>query len=178
MSVRHNDDSNVSTLEKKIPKIYHVLEELNYGILRIYAEFWKKIHKKYNPGLSEQLGASKDTIHCHIKILGKSYNSSTSVLHELIPKQTQRRMDICRCLICNTMDDRFIRRIVTCDGKWIHYRNPGASKQWLGPCHPVKIIVKKNLFGPKVMYVWWNFEGVIHWEFVPNGRAADADLYS
>ena len=37
----------------------------------------------------------------------------------------------------------------------------------------------KNRFGPKVMLcVWWNFEGVIHWEFVPNGRAVDADLYS
>ena len=36
-----------------------------------------------------------------------------------------------------------------------------------------------NLFDRKVMLcVWWNFEGVIHWEFVPNGRAVDADLYS
>ena len=26
--------------------------------------------------------------------------------------------------------------------------------------------------------VWWNFECVIHLEFVPNGRAVDADLYS
>ena len=26
--------------------------------------------------------------------------------------------------------------------------------------------------------VSWNFEGVIHWEFVPNGRAVDADLHS
>ena len=36
----------------------------------------------------------------------------------------------------------------------------------------------KILFGIKVMFVWWNFEGVIHWEFDPNGRAVDADLYS
>ena len=38
--------SNVSTLEKKILQINHVLEYLNYGIMRIYAEFWKRIHKK------------------------------------------------------------------------------------------------------------------------------------
>ena len=38
---------------------------------------------------------------------------------------------------------------------------------------------QRNCFGHKVMLcVWWNFEGVIHWEFVPNGRAVDADLYS
>ena len=37
----------------------------------------------------------------------------------------------------------------------------------------------KNRFGHKVMLcVWFNFEGVIHCEFVPDGRAVDADLYS
>ena len=36
----------------------------------------------------------------------------------------------------------------------------------------------KNRFGPKVMCVWWNFEGVICWEFVPNGCAVDPDHYS
>ena len=37
----------------------------------------------------------------------------------------------------------------------------------------------KNLFGRKVMLcVRWNFEGVIHWEFVPSGHAVIADVYS
>ena len=29
-----------------------------------------------------------------------------------------------------------------------------------------------------MLYVWWNFEGVIHWEFVPIGCLVDTDLYS
>ena len=29
-----------------------------------------------------------------------------------------------------------------------------------------------------MLCVWWNSEGVIHWEFVPNVRAVDVDLYS
>ena len=29
-----------------------------------------------------------------------------------------------------------------------------------------------------MLSAWWNFEGVIHWKFVPNGRAVNADLYS
>ena len=29
-----------------------------------------------------------------------------------------------------------------------------------------------------MLCVWWNFEFMIHWKFVPNGRAVDADLYS
>ena len=28
-----------------------------------------------------------------------------------------------------------------------------------------------------MLCVWWNFEDVIHWEFVSNGRAIDTDLY-
>ena len=74
VSVWHNDGSNLSTVKKKTLNIYQVLEDLNYGILRIYAEFWKKIR------LSEELGVSKDTIHRHIKTLGKSYRSCTSIL--------------------------------------------------------------------------------------------------
>ena len=30
---------------------------------------------------------------------------------------------------------------------------------------------------PMPLCVWWNFEGDIHWEFVPNGCTVDADLY-
>ena len=29
-----------------------------------------------------------------------------------------------------------------------------------------------------MLCAWWNFEGVIDWEFVPNGRAVNEDLYS
>ena len=39
VSVWYNDSSNVLILVKKTLKIHHVLEDLNYGILRIYAEF-------------------------------------------------------------------------------------------------------------------------------------------
>ena len=46
VNVWHNDGSNVSTLEKKTLKIYHLLEDLNYEILRIYADVWKKFRKK------------------------------------------------------------------------------------------------------------------------------------
>ena len=42
-----------------------------------------------------------------------------------------------------------------------------------------KVFVKNDRFGPKVILcVWWNFEVVVHWEFVPNGHAVDAELYS
>ena len=98
--------------------------------------------------LSEELGASKDTIHRQIKTLGKSYRSCRSVPHELTPQQDQRRLNISH-LIGNTMDDIFFRRIVTCDEKWVYNRNPEASKQCLGSHQPAKVIVKKIGSAPK-----------------------------
>ena len=80
-SAWHNDGSNFSTLVKKTLKIYHVLKDLNYGILKIYAEFWKKIRKKKKSTrrLLKELGASKDTIHRQIKTLAKTYRSCSSI---------------------------------------------------------------------------------------------------
>ena len=66
-----------------------------------------------------ELGASNDTIHRQIKTLGNSYRSCRSVPHELTPQQDKRRVDICRQLIVNAMDDSSIRRIVTCDKKLV-----------------------------------------------------------
>ena len=121
VNVSHSDGSNVSTVEKKTLKIY----------------------QKSTCRLSEELGASKDTIHCQINILRKSYRSSKPVTHELAHQQVQRKVDFCRQPIGNPMDDRFFKRIVTCDEKWIYYRKPDALKELLSPRQPAKVIVKK-----------------------------------
>ena len=141
------------------------MKDINYGILRICPEFWKKIRKK--KVLSEELGASKETIHRQTKTFGKSHRSFRFVPHELTPQQPERRVHIC------PMDDRFIRRIVTC-GK------NGSITATLTPRTPQNSgSIPVNLPKPQLKNrcVWLNFEGVIHWEFVPNGRAVDANLY-
>ena len=71
----------------------------------------------------------------------------------MTPQQAQRRVDICHLLISNPMDDRFIRRIVTCDEKWIYHRNPDALKKWLGSHQHAKVIVKKIDSAPKYLLV-------------------------
>ena len=104
VNVWHNNNSNISTLEKKTLKIYSVLEE---NICRVL----EKNPQKSTYRLSE-LGASKDIIHHQIKTLGKSYRSCRSIPHKLTPQQAQHGEDICQ-FIGNPMDDRYIRRIVT-----------------------------------------------------------------
>ena len=114
----HNDGSKVSTLEKKTLKIFHVPEDLDYGILRAYMQNVGRKSAKGTRRLSEEFGTSRDVIHHRIKTLGKSYRSCRSVPHKLTSQLAQHRVDIfCHQLIDNPMDDRFIRRIVTCDEK-------------------------------------------------------------
>ena len=86
VSVWHNDRSKVSTLEKKTPKIYHVLENLIMVYWEYMQSFERKSAKETRPTrrLSEELRASKDTIHRQIKKLGKSYTSCRPAPHELI----------------------------------------------------------------------------------------------
>ena len=141
--------------------------------------FVEKNPQKSTRRPSEEIGTPKDIKYCQIETLGKSYRSCRSVPHELTPQQVQNRVYICQHILGNPMDDRFIKRIVTCDENWVYYRKFDASKQWLRPRQPAKIIVKRNQFGPKVM-LWdsWNVEGVVHWEFVPNGSAVDTAIYS
>ena len=82
-------------------------------------------------------------MHQKIPYITRLENHKEAVPHELTPQQAPRRVDVCRQLIGNPVDDRFIRRIVTCDEKWVYYRNPDASKHWLGLREPAKVIVKK-----------------------------------
>ena len=113
------------------------------NICSVLEEIPQNNNKKGLGRLSEELSALKDTIHRKSKVLGKSYRRCRSVPHEFTAQQARHKVDICRQLIGNPMDDRYIRKIVTCDEKWVYYCNSDASKQWLGPRQPAKVIVKE-----------------------------------
>ena len=50
-----NDGPNVSTLEKETLNIYHVMEDLNYGILRIYMQSLEENTQKVSIGYQKNL---------------------------------------------------------------------------------------------------------------------------
>ena len=137
-----------------------------------------------NPGtstrrLSDELGVSHMTAARHLHRIGKVHRSCRVVPHDLSAAQAQRRVEACIQLRTNPKDERFLKRIVTGDEKWVYYRNPDMRKQWLDPGQPANPVVKQKSFERKVMLcVWWNFEGVVHFELVPEGLAINAELYS
>jgi histone-lysine N-methyltransferase SETMAR len=75
-------------------------------------------------------------------------------------------------------DHRFIKRIATCDKKWIYLNNPDLQKQWLDKGQLPVPVAKRERFEKKVLLcVWWNYEGLIYYELVPDGCTINADVY-
>ena len=129
--------------------------------------------------LSGETGVSQSTIVRHLHELGKVNRRCREVPHELNEKQAERRVEVCRQLLQNPRDERFIRRIVTCDEKWIYFSNPNKENQWLDPGQMAKPVAKRDRFSKKVMLcVWWNYEGIIYFELTPNNIAINSELYS
>ena len=67
--------------------------------------------------LVEQFGPSKFTICMHLPLNGKVNRCSREIPHELNEINAQRRVDICKELLKNLFDRRFVKRIVTGDEK-------------------------------------------------------------
>ena len=128
--------------------------------------------------LSAELCIPQTSVFRHLHVLGKINKSCREVPHDLTEIQAQNRVNACRKLLENPRDDRFIRQIVTCDEKWVYFSNPDKRNQWLNPGQEAEPVTKRDRFSRKALLcVWWNFEGVIHFELVPNDRAINADLY-
>ena len=128
--------------------------------------------------LSAALDIPQTSVVRHLNIIGKVNRRCREVPHDLTENQAHNRVDTCRKLLEHPRDDRFIRRIVTCDEKWVYFNNPDKQNQWLDPGQMAEPVAKRDRFSKKALLcVWWNFEGVIHFELVPNGRTIDADLY-
>ena len=83
--------------------------------------------------LSAELDIPQTSVVRHLKAIGKVNRRCREVPHDLTENQAQNRVDICRKLLQNPRDDRFIRRIVTYNEKWVYFNNPDKQNQWLDP---------------------------------------------
>ena len=89
-----------------------------------------------NPGastrqLATEVQSSQTSVVRHLHQLGFRSRQPRMVPHDLTPAQAQQRVTLCAELLRNPTDDRFWRRIITNDEKWILLRYPDTGKQWL-----------------------------------------------
>lgn len=128
--------------------------------------------------LEAELGISHMTVWNHLQKFEFVHKKPRQDPHELTKAQANKRVEVCRQLLNNPLDDRFWKRIVTSDEKWVYLVNHNRDKRWVPKGQTTPSVPKQDRFGKKVLLcVWWNFEGIVHFELVPNGRAINAELY-
>jgi histone-lysine N-methyltransferase SETMAR len=96
----------------------------------------------------------------------------------LTEKQKNQRFDAAQQLLQRQQEQPFLDWIVTCDEKWISYKNPVKKRQWLSPGQPAVQTPKPDWRQKRALFcVWWWRGGIIHWEIVPNGQTINAQYY-
>ncbi|UYV76539.1 hypothetical protein LAZ67_14001051 [Cordylochernes scorpioides] len=127
--------------------------------------------------MSSRLGPSKDMINRTLHKLYFVNKCPKKYPHDLTIAQSQREVDICKRLLENPQDLR--KRIVTGDEKRIYLRNLDPKRQWVQFDQEAKPVVKQDRFGHKVMLsVWWNIDGIVHYQLVSDDRVVKSDLDS
>jgi histone-lysine N-methyltransferase SETMAR len=101
------------------------------------------------------------------------------VPHELNEAQKQKRFDAATRLFERYSNDELdLEQIVTCDEKWIAFDNPHRHNEWRSEGQaPSSTPVKDFRKEKRMLIVFWDRRGVIHWELLEKGQSMTAVLY-
>lgn len=134
--------------------------------------------------IASELGISHGSVH---SILHNDLNMHRVCLHMvpkmLSPEQKEMRVTMSTDLIAMTdADDSFLRKIVTGDETWCFLYDPQTKRQsaeWKSKNSPRKQKFRLDRSRGKVMLeVFFDYSGLIHYEFIPEGRTINKQLYT
>lgn len=133
--------------------------------------------------LANAMNCDHSTIVRHLHSMGKVQKSGVWIPHALSPNQKNQRVAICASLLARHQLARdqhrpFLSNIVTGDEKWCLYINIRKRKEWLSPNKKATPRTKANAHPQKIMLcIWWDKEGVLYYELLPQGETITADIY-
>jgi histone-lysine N-methyltransferase SETMAR len=129
--------------------------------------------------LSIELGVSHVTVVSHLKEIGKRKKLDKWVPHHLTDNHQNRRLEVASSLPLRHRNEPFLKRIMTCDEKWIFFDNTRRGGQWLDIDELPRHFPKQDLFPKKVMVsVWWGVTGIIHYSFLKRGKTITSESCS
>ncbi len=134
--------------------------------------------------LAETMQISHMTISRHLHSMGKVQKLGSWVPHQLDDRNKNQRITISASLLARHRQalnehQSFLKRIITGDEKWCMYVNMKQRKGWVSPNKQATPRVKPELHPQKTMLsVWWDWEGVIHFELLPRNETITAQLYT
>jgi histone-lysine N-methyltransferase SETMAR len=129
--------------------------------------------------LADEFGCCPKTICNILHELGKTWKKAKWVPHELTDAQKLKRVEASTRLLELFEDDPdILEDIVTVDEKWVGFNNPYKHNEWLSEGQkpsgtPVKDFRKEK----RMLVVFWNRGGIVHYEFLAKGQTMNAVLY-
>lgn len=111
--------------------------------------------------------------------MGKVNKLGAWIPHTLTDGQLATRVSICSSLMSRFRIEPFLDRIVTGDEKWVLRVNTVRKRQWVDSDSQAAPCPKANLHPKKVLLcVWWNMNGIVHFELLPPNYTVTAELYA
>ena len=128
--------------------------------------------------LLDKLNSPWSTVQEHLKQIGKVNREGVWVPHSLSEENKANRSITCNLLLQRHKAEPLFDRVVTGDEKWVLYDNPKCKRQWLFP-KQTPVPTRKPGLHPKkaLLCVWWNIQGIIHFEVLEPGQTITSDLY-
>lgn len=133
--------------------------------------------------LTEKMGCTHPTVIKHLEEMGKVQKFGAWVPHKLSQANKDDRVIACSSLLArhqlaSKQRRPFLSLIVTGDEKWCLYVNMKNRKEWVDKDQQATPRVKQGLHPLKSMLcVWWNMEGIIHWELLEKNNTINAEVY-
>ncbi|KAK6021368.1 transposase, partial [Ostertagia ostertagi] len=123
------------------------------------------------------------TILRHLHSMEYTQKLGSWVPHELTEETKASRLriaaqNLARHRATHDHRNRFLHRIITGDEKWCLYANVKQRKQWICAGDTPTPRVRQDLHPDEIMLcVWWDWEGIGHWETLEKNQTVDKDLY-
>nr|KAF6374223.1 hypothetical protein mPipKuh1_009456 [Pipistrellus kuhlii] len=128
--------------------------------------------------IAEKLHVSHTCIENHLKQLGYIRKLDTWVPQELKESQLMQRISSCDLLKKRNENDPFLKRLITGDEKWVVYNNIKRKRSWSRPGELTQTTSKADIHQKKVLLsVWWDYKGIVYFEFLPPNRPINSDVY-
>jgi len=110
--------------------------------------------------------------------IGKVAKLGRWVPHALSKGDMERRVQTCLALLSRRRHFHWLQDIITGDETWVLYVNHSRKKQWIDADETPAKVPKVDLYPRKVMLcIWWDSEGVIYYELLPDNTTVNSDLY-
>ena len=89
-----------------------------------------------------------------------------------------KRINACDLHLKRNEFDPFLKRVITCDEKWIVYNNVVRKRPWPKRDESLQTTSKAELHQKKNMLsVWWDWKGVVFFELLPRNQTINSDVY-